>query len=98
MADLRTQLLAAADLSRAADLASELHDELNEALNNAGVNVATSLLGRALLARAIIGTAAAWWADSGVPEPLTFSALKSIVDDLPPELTPICFIDPEITG
>ena len=94
--DLRAHLLASGDLMRATALAGELHDRLNEELNDAGVTVATSLLARALLARAVIGTAAAWWADLNVPEPLTYAAIRSIVDDLPPELTPVCFIDPEI--
>lgn len=96
MADLRDNLLNAADLATAADLAASLHDRFNELLNDAGITMATSLVARALFARAVIGTAAAWWADIGVPEPRTFAAIKSIVDDLPPELTPVCFVDPSI--
>lgn len=95
--ELRRQLLAAADLRKAARLSERASDEVNALLNEAGVSKGTSLLARALTANAIIKVAAAWWANGGdVIEPETFAAIRSLVDDLPVALTGEIYADPNI--
>lgn len=89
--ELREFLLDQADLaaasSAAGDIANQVNDLLNARADRRELTVASSLLARALIARAVIAIAAAWWADVMThPEPETFRALRTIVDELPAEL------------
>jgi hypothetical protein len=95
--ELRDRLLSSADKSAAVAVANKVIDEALETFNGAGTNVATQLLGRALAARAILMAGAFWWSDvSQQPRPLTWRALRELVDDLPIGLRDDCFVDPSI--
>lgn len=92
--ELRAQLLAAACHQGAVQATNALVDVLLDAFNEIRMNKATSILSRALMARAIIGTAAEWWSDDGgPPAPETFKAVMSLVTDLPPHLEAISYRD-----
>lgn len=92
--ELRERLLSIADLAIAARLAQDEANRLNDYLNGLmlrrALDTGTSLLVRAMITRAIISTAAAWWAEDihegEIPEAETFAALRSFIDDPPPEL------------
>lgn len=96
---LREGLLEAAELGRASAHAAELTNRINDYLNERSdpahperLTVAESLVTRALVARGVLQVAGDWWAELGqahggaAPTPEYHAALRSIVEDLPPEL------------
>jgi inorganic triphosphatase YgiF len=88
-ASLRDGLLTSADVARAYALAQEISDDVNAKLNALAdrreASVATSLLARALTARALLLVAGDWWASMGSgPRPAYHAALRSFVDHAPP--------------
>lgn len=99
MGGAREQLLECADQRAAADLVAGATDVINRYLNNAGINVATSLLARALIARGTMEVAATWWSDFGrVTHEDAAAALNDIVANPPKGLRPIVFLDPSSLG
>jgi hypothetical protein len=89
-AGLRDGLLASADVERAYALAQEISDDVNAKLNALAdrreATIATSLLARALTARALLLVAGDWWASMGSgPPPAYHAALRSFVDHAPPD-------------
>lgn len=86
---LREGLLASADVEIAYQLAQVFSDNVNEQLNGLAdrkeVTVATSLLARALTARAVLLVAGDWWSDFGNgPKPAYHGALRTFLDEPPP--------------
>lgn len=98
VAQAREILLANADRHAALQAANNLADAVNEALNEAGLSAATSLLARVLIARAVLDVAATWWTDlmPTLPLPVTSAALRGIIDNPPLWLESVNFVDPEI--
>jgi hypothetical protein len=87
-AGLRDGLETSADVDQAYQLAQVISDEVNARLNKLAdrkeLTVATSLLVRALTARALLLVAGDWWADMGQgPGPAYHAALRSFVDQAP---------------
>ena len=81
---LRDLLLSSADEAIAIKVANRLVDQALDGFNDANTSVGTSLLARAMMARAMIGVGATWWADlTNQPEPVAWAALHSLVTDLP---------------
>lgn len=90
---MRSLLIEAANGDEAARLAGDVANLVNARLNDAGVSKATSLLSRALVARAIAVVLAEWWSDvSGQPLPVTAAAIASIIEDLPPQFDGESFV------
>lgn len=87
---VRAGLLASADVARAYELAQSISDDVNEQLNELAerreLTVATSLLARAITARALLIVAGDWWQSlSPCPAAAFFAdALRSFVDEAPP--------------
>lgn len=78
---LRDAVEAVANAVAAAELANKIQDMCFAALNEANVDMATSLYARALVARSNVLTAAHWWADvSRAPLPETYAAIMHLVD------------------
>jgi hypothetical protein len=87
-AGLRDGLEASADVELAYSIAQLFSDNLNEQLNGLAdrqeATVSTSLLARALTARAVLLVAGDWWASLGQgPGPAYHAALRSFVDQAP---------------
>jgi hypothetical protein len=87
-AGLRDGLEASADLEQAYQLAQSISDDVNARLNALAdreeATVATSLMARALTARALLLVAGDWWAmlGSGPPEAYR-AALRTFIDVAP---------------
>lgn len=91
IAALRHGLLDMADVEKAYELARAFAEGINTALNAAAdskdVDMATSLLARAIAARAVLIVAGDWWASSGspiTPPSCYHKALRSFLDRAPP--------------
>jgi len=85
--EFRERILANADGAQAAELAEEVTNAVNQMMLRGDPSPATSLLARAIAARGLLEVAADWSAEgSKLPLPVTFAALKSLVDDPPLEL------------
>lgn len=87
-AGLRDGLEESADVELAYSLAQAFSDNVNEQLNALAkrqeATIATSLLARALTARAVLLVAGDWWASMGHgPGPAYHAALRSFVDQGP---------------
>lgn len=87
-AGLRDGLEASADVEQAYSLAQSISDDVNARLNELAdrqeATVATSLLARALTARALLLVAGDWWASMGNgPGPAYHAALRSFIDQAP---------------
>lgn len=87
---IREQLFDNCDLHAAVEFATRTANGVNDALNwladDGTLNVASQCVCRALAAKAIIDVCAQWLSDVGYPLPECFAALKSIMDNPPPEI------------
>lgn len=96
---LRLRILAHANVRIAAQLADEIGDLVNQRLNAADIDVATSVLARAAIARGVTEVAGAWLADVTHELPADGPiAVADLREDLPPGLRPVVFLDPKLTG
>lgn len=87
---LRAEILERGDLDAALVIASEEVNTLNARLNRRRLNPPTSLLARAFTARAILMVASEWLAmdltNPNAPLPEAARAMRSLVDDPPPDV------------
>jgi hypothetical protein len=89
---MRDALLERADLTRAIEVTNQLIDTVLDGFNDANTSVATSMVARALMARAMISVGAAWWSDlTKAPLPMTTAVLRSLMIDPPVEFEEHCF-------
>lgn len=100
---VRDGLVEQADIDAAAMIAGEVSDMVNRAVNAADIFLATSLVARALIARAIIEVSAEWLADltlhsSKVSTADARGALLSFFDELPAGLRSHSYIDPDLVA
>lgn len=94
---LRNKLLGNAHIFQSECVAQVVTNQALKAFNDAGTSVGTSLLARALVARAMLQVAAAWWADvSRLPEAETYAALLDLIVNPPPEIETTIARDPSI--
>lgn len=85
------------DGALACRVAEQISNQALNAFNEANTDVATSLLARSLLIKGMLDVAATWMQDqSDAPLPECFAAMRSLVDDPPPNLTGECYVDPSI--
>jgi hypothetical protein len=87
-AGLRDAIEKEADVGMAYSIAQTFSDNVNELVNaladRKDASVATSLLARALTARALLLVAGDWWASMGSgPGPAYHAALRSFIDQAP---------------
>ena len=86
---MREHLIAQADMTAVAEVSSALIDEFLDRLNDYSntLTVASSLVARALVARALWQVAGAWAADCArQPQEIGVAALRSIMLDPPPSI------------
>ena len=94
---LRANVLRQADVDEALQQANLLIGQVNDVLNASGVDAATSLTARALVARGVLIVAGDWYADlTGAPKEATRGAIRSLADNPPVGVAGESFIDASI--
>lgn len=98
---VRNYLLQNCDQDTANAIAGALSDSVNDTLNDMRfIGSATSLLTRALTARALMRVAAAWWNDlmSDLPRDLAEQVLLDLITNPPPGCEGKVYFDPSIVN
>jgi hypothetical protein len=89
-AELRAYLLSVADIDVVIESANGAIEWVNAALNHRAdrrkLSAASSLLARVLIAHGLLRVATAWWTDMGADRDAALAALRSFLDDMPPQL------------
>jgi hypothetical protein len=89
-AELRAYLLSVADIDAVLEATNSAIERVNSHLNDRAdrrqLTEASSLLARALIANGVLKVAAAWWSDQGAHPDAAGEALRSFLDDMPPQL------------